>query len=167
MRLLKRTEDRKLKMHTTKIIKSLTLAASLAAGIVIVTASQDTFAACDPRDHRTVCDPNIHQRPSWTAQPVQNPNIIKVTPTVTQNGQLTNWNNGHTVYGVRNDGTTVGTRVSANNKIYSRVNRDGSVDRVQALRQADGTWKEQGVIHHTPPRSSNHVDLGSCGILGC
>lgn len=154
-------------MRTAKIIKSLTLAASLAASIIIVAGSHDAFAACDPRDHRTVCDPNIHERPNWTAQPVQNPNIIKVTPTVTQNGQLTNWNNGHTVYGVKNDGTIVSTHVSANNKIYTRVNSDGSVDRVQALRQSDGSWKDQGVIRHTPSRSSNHVKLGSCGIFGC
>jgi hypothetical protein len=153
-------------MHTAKFIKSLTLAASLAAGIVIMTGSQDAFAACDPRDHRTVCDPNIHERPSWTAQQVQNPNILKVKPTVTQNGQLTNWDNSHTVYGVRNDGTTVSTHVSANNKIYTRVNSDGSVDRVQALRQADGTWKDKGVIKHSSPRAPKH-DLGSCGIFGC
>jgi len=154
-------------MRTAKIIKSLTLAASLAASIIIVAGSENAFAGCDPRDHRTVCDPNIHERPNWTAQPVENRNIIKVSPTVTQNGQLTNWNNGHTVYGVKNDGTVVSTRVSANNKIYTRVNKDGSVDRVQALRQSDGSWKDQGVIRHTPSRSSNHVNLSSCGIFGC
>jgi hypothetical protein len=152
-------------MHTAKFIKSLTLAASLVVtGVTLVAGSQDALAACDPRDHRTVCDPNIHERPSWSGQPIQNPNIIKVTPTVTQNGQVTNGNNSHTVYGVRNDGTLVTTHVSANNKIYTRVNRDGSVDRVQALRQADGSWKEQGVIKHTPPRGQQ---LGSCPFWGC
>ena len=72
-------------MHTTKIIKFLTLAASLAAGIIIVTGSEGAFAGCAPRDHRTVCDPNPPKE-----QPIQTQTTppTVVAPTVHQGGQL-------------------------------------------------------------------------------
>ena len=149
-------------MHTTKIIKALTLAASLAAGITIVTGSEGAFAGCAPRDHRTVCDPNPPKE-----QPVQTQTTppTVVAPTVHQGGQLIYYSNPHerVVIGTQKDGTPIYDKTRASEKIYQRVNKDGSIDRIQEISHGDGP-KEVRVLNHRPPK---HVDLSSCPFWGC
>ncbi len=148
-------------MHTTKIIKFLTLAASLAAGIIIVTGSEGAFAGCAPRDHRTVCDPNPPKE-----QPIQTqatpPTVV--APTVHQGGRVIYRNDPseRIVIGTQKDGTPIYDKVRASEKTYQRINKDGSMDLVQELRKGDGPM-EVRVLRHKPPK---HVDLGSCNFMG-
>jgi hypothetical protein len=153
-------------MHTTKIIKSrtiktLTLAASLAA-ITIVTGSEGAFAGCNPRDHRTVCDPNPPK-----VQPIQNPTTTPtvVAPTVRQGGRVIYQNDPseRIVIGTQKDGTPIYDKVRASEKTYQRINKDGSIDLVHEFRKGDGPMEVQ-VLKHKPPK---HVDLGSCPFWGC
>jgi hypothetical protein len=149
-------------MHTTKIIKFLTLAASLAAGITLVTGSEGAFAGCAPRDHRTVCDPNPPKE-----QPIQSQTTppTVVSPIVRQGGRVVYLNapSERIQSGTNKDGTPIYEKNRANEKIYERFNKDGSRDLVQEFRQGDGPL-EVRVLRHKPPK---HVDLGSCPFWGC
>lgn len=162
-----RTRNGKPEMYSTKIITSLTLAASLAAGMALATGPQSAFAktVCvtdhrGPGPARTVCNNEV---PDWKGNyaPGTGPRPTNVDPK--RPNEVIVSSDKHTVEGVRNDGTVVRTQVETN-RIVNRYNKDGSVDRVQELRQADGSWKDQGVISHRPPK---HVDLGSCPFWGC
>ena len=136
------------------------LATSLAAGVTLVTGSQGALAGCAPRDHRTNCDTTISSNPGKANPPPPNP---MWSPTVrVNNGPIVYYNNprDHIVIGSNKDGTPIYDKTRASIKIFLRVNKDGSVDRVQETRIGDGPL-ETGILGHTPPRPPKHVDL--CG----
>lgn len=149
-------------MQTTRTIRSLMLATSLAAGVTLVSSSHDAFAGCAPRDHRTNCDTTINPNAGKANPPPPNP---MWSPTVRlKNGRLVNYYNPteHVTTGFNKDGTPIFDNVPTNIKIYMRVNKDGSVDRVEEVRRGDGPL-EIGISDHKPPRPPKHADL--CGNM--
>jgi hypothetical protein len=136
--------DRKLEMHAVKTIRSLMVATSLAAGVTLVTGSQGVIAGCASRDHRTNCDQSAH--PPSTVQN-QNPNVPIVSPTVRQNGKVIYFSNVDGYNGPKNKGPSI---TNAPEKIYNRVNPDGSVDLMHQTKNPDGSWNFH-VDRHTPP----------------
>jgi hypothetical protein len=152
-------------MQTTRTIRSLMLATSLAAGVVLASGSQDAFAGCAPRDHRTNCDATISPNRA-NATPPQRPAEMW-TPTVLSKGPIEYYNKPHThiVIGSNKDGTPIYDKTPASIKIYLRVNKDGSVDRIQETRMGDGPM-QTAILNHTPPRPPKHVDLCGGSLFG-
>jgi hypothetical protein len=153
--------NRKLEMHTAETIRSLMLATSLAASVTLVAGSKDASAACAPRDHRANCDATISPTRANT-QPSQQPTPMWEPTVRVKNGATTYYNNPreHVVIGSNRDGTPIYSKTPASEKIYERVNKDGSVDRVQEFRQGDGPL-EVRILQHTPPRPPKRAEL--CG----
>lgn len=167
-------------MRMTKIITSLTLAASLAAGMTLVMGSQSAFAkqVCvtdhrGPGPARKVCneikagdewkynpDPSIRQQPVNVDHNRPNEVIVSQSRVVGKNAD------GSPKWLIAK-GTDASEQSKATNRIVHRYNKDGSVDTVQELRQPDGTWKDQGVTSHRAPRTPKSVTLGSCPFWGC
>lgn len=148
--------EQEIRMQTTRTIRSLMLVTSLAAGAMLVASSQNAFAGCAPRDHRTNCD----STPRVASPQNQNPNAPVVSPTVRQNGRIIYYNNPYerVVIGSQPDGKPVYSSYHIGEKIYQRFNKDGSVDRVQEIRQNGNVTTR--VLDHTPP---NPPKANLCG----
>lgn len=156
-------------MHSTKTIQSLTLVASLAAGITIVSASQGAFAGCAPRDHRTNCDavdPNDHRTRGSGSQgtPV---NFVGGNNIILSSSRVVGKNADGSPKWKTTNGTNAGENTLSTNRTVERLNKDGSADVIQQLRQPDGSWEDWGVVKHIPPRTPKSVNLQSCPFWGC
>ena len=209
-------------MHTTKIIKCLTLAASLAAGIAVVASSQGAFAGqsiqtVDHRTNPTGAGPNrsgktgpdpgvptvkatVHQngtRPGdiqgcvsctptseqvRTSQDMQ-PHDHRTNPTgaganrsnvqgppIQRDEQgraiVVNYYNPHehVDLGLDKNGKVIKSDYTISEKIYQRMNKDGSIDKIQVIIDQHGSETTR-ILRHSVPKP-HQANLGGNCLFG-
>jgi len=86
--------------------------------------------------------------------------MLDPTVQLKKNNVYTSYSDPHQkiLIGHNSDGTPIFD--TARIKIFERVNRDGSVDRVEQIYRRDGSI-ETDILGHKPPRPPKHADL--CG----